>query len=128
MSDTTNCAASIASANTLNANWATVNPSGVEKDIAVARCPTKADFCGTTKEIELADTSAAAVTVTMQGSWTTADTCTWLVKAQCGAPAMQFGGDATDSDFDVYYMEYAASEVNLDGNWPAEMKSDGTTA
>ena len=53
MSDTTNCASSIASANTLASNWATVNPSGVDLDLAVARCPTKSDICGSQKEISI---------------------------------------------------------------------------
>jgi hypothetical protein len=63
----------------------------------------------------------------MSGSWTANDSCTWLVKAECGAPAFTIGGDVIDSEVEVYYMEYAASEVNLDGNWPAEKLSDGTT-
>jgi hypothetical protein len=64
----------------------------------------------------------------MSGSWTTDDTCTYLVKAKCGAPAFTIGGDATDSDVEIFYMEYAASEVDLDGNWPAETISVGITA
>ena len=127
MTDTANCATSIASANTLAADWATVNPASVDTDLAVARCPTKKDLCGGTKEITITGTSDATQTVTMSGSWTADDSCTWLVKTECGAPAFTIGGDVTDSEFEVYYMEYAASEVNLDGNWPAEKLSDGTT-
>ena len=127
MTDTTNCATSIASANTLATNWATVNPASVDTDLAVARCPTKFDLCGATKEITIADTSAATQTVTMSGAWTAGDSCTWLVKTECGAPAFTIGGDVTDSDVEVYYMEYTASEVNLDGNWPAEKLVDATT-
>jgi hypothetical protein len=59
MTDTSNCATSIASANTLASDWATVNPASVDTDLAVARCPTKYDLCGGTKEITIASTSAA---------------------------------------------------------------------
>ena len=41
MTDTSNCATSIASANTLASDWGTVNPTGMSLDLAVARCPTK---------------------------------------------------------------------------------------
>jgi hypothetical protein len=64
----------------------------------------------------------------MSGSWTSKDSCTYLVKAECGAPAFTLGGDVTDSDVEIWYMEYAASEVNLDGNWPSPTLVDGTTA
>jgi len=118
MTDTSNCATSIASADTLAASWETVNPAGISMDLAVAMCPTKTDICGSTKELTITDTSASTQTATMSGSWTAEDTCTYLVKVECGAPAFTIGGDVTDSDVEVYYMEYAASEVTLSGNWP----------
>ena len=40
------------------------------------------------------------------------------MKASCGAPAFTLGGDVTDSDVEVYYMEYAANEITLNGDWP----------
>jgi hypothetical protein len=127
MTDTSNCGTSIASSGVLATNWATVNPASVDMDLAVARCPTKFDLCGGTKEITISNTSASTQTVTLSGSWTTNDSCSWLIKTECGAPAFTIGGDATDSEVEVYYMEYTASEVNLDGNWPAEKLADGAT-
>jgi hypothetical protein len=56
MTDTT--CSSIDSANTLASSWTTVNPSGIDIDLAVARCPTKQDICGSTKEIIISGTSA----------------------------------------------------------------------
>ena len=126
MSDTSNCASSIASANTLASNWATVNPSGVDTDLAVARCPTKQDLCGSIKEFSISDKTRTPQTMTMSGSWTPNDSCSWVFRAECGAPAFTISGDVTDSDVEIFYMEYAASEVNLDGNWPAEKKADAT--
>jgi hypothetical protein len=54
------------------------------------------------------------------------------VKVECGAPAFTIGtGDAaidvTDAEVDIFYMEYTASEVNLDGEWPSKYKVDGST-
>jgi hypothetical protein len=57
--DTTNCATSLASSGNLATNYVSVNPFGVDMDIALHSCPTKETFCGSTKEIEFADTSAA---------------------------------------------------------------------
>jgi hypothetical protein len=53
MSDTTNCGNSIVSADTLSSGWATVNPEGGDRDMAVSKCPTKADLCGGVKEVML---------------------------------------------------------------------------
>ena len=108
MTDTSNCATSIASANTLASDWSSVNPTGISLDLAIARCPTKSDICGSIKEITVSDTTAATQSVIMSGSWSSDDSCTYLMKASCGAPAFTLGGDVTDSDVEVYYMEYAA--------------------
>jgi hypothetical protein len=83
-----------------------------------------------------ADATAADVTVTMSGSWTTSDQCTWLVKAECGAPGLIINNstsytDVTDSDVEVFYMEYNTAEGvvldSTDTNWPA-FYTTGTTA
>lgn len=86
-----------------------------------------------------ADATAADVIVTMSGSWTTSDQCTWLVKAECGAPGLIINGweystgntDVTDSDVEIFYMEYNADEGvvldSTDTNWPA-FYTTGTTA
>ena len=66
----------------------------------------------------VSDTTAATQTVSMSGSWSSGDSCTYLMKASCGAPAFTLGGDVTDSDVEVYYMEYAANEITLNGDWP----------
>ena len=58
MTDTSNCAASIASADTLNSDWATVNQSVENLDLAVARCPTKQDICGSSKEVTISGTTS----------------------------------------------------------------------
>lgn len=127
MTDTTNCASSIATASTLAEKWATVNPAGISLDLAVARCPTKQDICGSTKEIRLSNTESTPETVTMSGSWTPGDSCTYVFQANCGAPAFTIGGDVTDSDVELYYMEYTEMETILDGKWPSIFKADGTT-
>ena len=104
-------------------------------DIAVHACPTKAEFCGTTKYFTISDPTAANVTMQMQGSWTTKDQCTYSVKASCGAPGLTIMNsttftDVTDSDVEIFYMEYNADEgVVLDSTseWPA-FYTTGTTA
>jgi len=71
----------------------------------------------------------------MSGSWTTADQCTWLVKAECGAPGLVINNDSAtdldDTDVDIFYMEYNADEGvvldTTDTNWPA-FYTTGTTA
>ena len=113
MTDTSNCGTSIASSGTLASDWATVNPASVDMDLAVARCPTKYDLCGATKEITITDTSDSTQTVTMSGSWTADDTCTWLVKAECGAPAFTIGGDVVDSEVEVLAALVVEDAVQL---------------
>ena len=69
MSDTTNCGSSIASANTLHSNWATVNPVGIDLDIAITRCPMKQDLCGAIRGYNLEEPE----TITMSGAWASTD-------------------------------------------------------
>lgn len=96
--------------------------------MAVHSCPTKELYCGSTKEIEFSDTSAAEQTITMSGSWSAGDQCTWLVKATCGAPGLKIQSidatNPTDDEVDIFYMEYNTDEVVLDydstlANWPS---------
>ena len=125
MSDTTNCGNSIASTDTLSDGWATVNPVGGDRDLAVSKCPTKADLCGGVKEVMLHSDEQ----VMMSGAWTAADQCTWLVRAECRAPAFTIGVgdplvDVTDAEVEIFYIEYSASQVNLSGNWTDDKKED----
>ena len=69
MSDTDNCGNSIDSADTLSDGWATVNPVGGDRDMAVSKCPTKADLCGGVKEVML----DGEEWVMMSGAWTALD-------------------------------------------------------
>ena len=112
------------------ANWVLVNPDSVDIDLAVNSCPTKQDFCGDVKEIELSGPTDAAVTLEMSGDWTVTDQCTWLIKSTCGAPGLKIVNDGTTStDIDIYYMEYNADEVELEAsgktNWPVYVDSNG---
>jgi hypothetical protein len=123
----------LASSGTLATNYVSVNPSGVDMDIALHACPTKEEFCGSTKEIEIADSSADEQIITMSGSYTTSDQCTWLVKATCGAPALVIentdSAEVTDTDVEIFYMEYTTVETTFDStdtNWPAYYSSGST--
>ena len=65
----------------------------------------------------------------MSGAWSAVDQCTWLVRAECKAPAFTIGtgdadADVTDDHVEVFYMEYSASQVELSENWIADKNED----
>jgi hypothetical protein len=50
--------------------------------------------------------------MTMSGKLTQQDSCSWLIKAKCGAPGFTVHSETTASDEDVelLYVEYTQSE------------------
>ena len=54
-------------------------------DLALTGCPQKKDVCGSQFQFDFEDTSATEEEISMS-SFTDKDSCTYLIKAECGAP------------------------------------------
>lgn len=74
-------------------------------------CPFKKDKCGGTQEASFSkENESATVKAT---NLEKGESCTWKVKASCGAPAFKvkkFAADYDDTNFEVDFIEYESGK------------------
>ena len=83
-------------------------------DLALAACPQKKNVCGTLNKYTYADSSISEDEITMS-SFTDKDSCTYLIKAECGAPGFYIdttSGTPDNTVIGLHYVEYDYSEDN----------------
>ena len=86
--------------------------------MAIAACPTKESVCGLKRLYEFENEYSTASTATMATTWAATDTCTYHIKAQCGAPG--FVWDSTNTGEDALaYLHY----VEWDTAYPGFIES-----
>ena len=97
-------------------------------DIAISACPQKQAYCGRDKIVTVNSKSSnnREVKLEMSGPATMGDSCSWLIKARCGAPGFDIHrGEttATAEDVEIHFLEYDSASyhgLELDGDWPAQ--------
>jgi len=97
-------------------------------DIAISACPQRQTYCGDDKIITVNSKSSSdrEVVLQMSGALSKGDSCSWLIKARCGAPGFDIdtvATTATDEDVEIHFVEYDSASyhgLEMEGDWPAQ--------